>query len=84
MDKLDTEPWEAVRREMVEEKGLAPEVADRIGTFVQFKGPPKELLAQVSQGFRLKVMRLVGCRDGFAREMAERIGTPRKELFASG
>ena len=47
MDKLDKEPWEAVRREMTEEKGLAAEVADKIGTFVQYKGPPKELLAKV-------------------------------------
>ena len=27
IDKLDKEPWEAVRREMVEEKGLDPEVS---------------------------------------------------------
>ena len=31
-------PWEEVRREMVEEKGLSGEAADRIGEFVQMSG----------------------------------------------
>lgn len=35
MDKLDKMSWEDVRLEMVAEKGLAPEVADRIGDYVQ-------------------------------------------------
>ncbi len=43
VDKLDKTPWELVKKEMVEEKGLQPEVADRIGEFVLFNGPPKEL-----------------------------------------
>ena len=34
IDKLDKEPWEVVRAEMVVEKGLAGEVADKIGEFV--------------------------------------------------
>ena len=38
VDKLDKLPWEEVRREMTEEKGLDPEVADRIGDYVQLKG----------------------------------------------
>ena len=38
VDKLDKSPWEEVRREMIEDKGLAPEVADRIWGFVQRKG----------------------------------------------
>ena len=38
VDKLDKSPWEEVRREMVEEKGLQEEVADRIWGFVQRKG----------------------------------------------
>ncbi|KAK4698114.1 histidyl-tRNA synthetase, partial [Lecanoromycetidae sp. Uapishka_2] len=38
VDKLDKTPWEEVRREMVEEKGLNEEVADEIWTFVQIKG----------------------------------------------
>lgn len=40
VDKLDKEPWEEVKREMVEDKGLKPEVADQIGTFVLQKGEP--------------------------------------------
>lgn len=35
MDKLDKMSWEDVRLEMVAGKGLAPEVADRIGDYVQ-------------------------------------------------
>ena len=38
VDKLDKSPWEAVRKEMVEEKGLAEDVADKIWDFVQLKG----------------------------------------------
>ena len=38
VDKLDKSPWEDVRREMVEEKDLEPEVADRIWGFVQKRG----------------------------------------------
>ncbi|XP_004643336.1 probable histidine--tRNA ligase, mitochondrial [Octodon degus] len=35
MDKLDKISWRDVRHEMVAKKGLAPEVADRIGDYVQ-------------------------------------------------
>ena len=38
VDKLDKSPWEDVRKEMVEEKELAEDVADRIWQFVQKKG----------------------------------------------
>ncbi|NXW54607.1 SYHC protein, partial [Eurystomus gularis] len=38
MDKLDKIPWEEVRSEMVGEKGLSPEAADRIGEYVQLHG----------------------------------------------
>lgn len=31
VDKLDKMPWDDVRKEMVDEKGLMPEVADKIG-----------------------------------------------------
>ncbi len=34
IDKLDKEPWEAVREEMTAEKGLPGPVADKIGEFV--------------------------------------------------
>lgn len=43
VDKLDKEPWEEVKREMVEDKGLKPEVADKIGVFVLQKGNPWDL-----------------------------------------
>lgn len=33
IDKLDKEPWEAVRAEMVEEKGLAPQVCVCLSLF---------------------------------------------------
>uniref|UniRef100_A0A8C3XZB4 histidine--tRNA ligase n=1 Tax=Catharus ustulatus TaxID=91951 RepID=A0A8C3XZB4_CATUS len=38
VDKLDKMPWEEVRSEMVGEKGLSPEAADRIGEYVQLRG----------------------------------------------
>ena len=38
VDKLDKLPWVDVKKEMVEEKGLAPEVADKIGEYVKHKG----------------------------------------------
>jgi len=43
VDKLDKSPWEEVRREMIEDKGLEPEIADKIGTYVVRKGS-KDLL----------------------------------------
>lgn len=38
VDKLDKTPWEEVRKEMIDEKGLAPEKADAIGRYVQLSG----------------------------------------------
>jgi histidyl-tRNA synthetase len=38
VDKLDKLPWEQVKVEMVETKGLDPDVADRIHEYVQLKG----------------------------------------------
>ncbi|ORE09350.1 histidyl-tRNA synthetase [Rhizopus microsporus var. microsporus] len=43
VDKLDKLPWADVKKEMVEEKGLAPVCADRIGEYVKLKGS-RELL----------------------------------------
>ena len=43
VDKLDKSPWEEVRKEMVDEKGLDPAVADKIQTYVLQKGG-RELL----------------------------------------
>ncbi|KAK4185524.1 hypothetical protein QBC35DRAFT_454182 [Podospora australis] len=48
VDKLDKMPWADVRKEMVEEKGLAPEVADKIGKYVVLKGK-RDLLEQLQK-----------------------------------
>ncbi|CAK4713020.1 hypothetical protein LEN26_002566 [Aphanomyces euteiches] len=47
IDKLDKETWENVRSEMVDEKDIPPEVADRIQGFVTLVGSPKALHAQL-------------------------------------
>ena len=47
IDKLDKEPWEAVRFEMTEKKGLPAEVADRIREFVEIRGTPWEVLERL-------------------------------------
>ncbi|KAF2716735.1 histidyl-tRNA synthetase [Polychaeton citri CBS 116435] len=52
VDKLDKSPWEEVRREMTEEKGLDGEVADRIGRYVVRKGS-KDLLETLQQDAEL-------------------------------
>uniref|UniRef100_A0A182QC12 histidine--tRNA ligase n=1 Tax=Anopheles farauti TaxID=69004 RepID=A0A182QC12_9DIPT len=41
VDKLDKTPWEEVRREMIEEKGLAEATVDRIGEYVTLHGGPE-------------------------------------------
>lgn len=38
VDKLDKLPWAEVRKEMVEEKGLEGDIADKIAEFVTLKG----------------------------------------------
>ncbi|KAJ3307217.1 Cytoplasmic and mitochondrial histidine tRNA synthetase [Kappamyces sp. JEL0829] len=38
VDKLDKMPWSDVKKEMVDEKGLDPDVADRIGEYVKLNG----------------------------------------------
>ncbi|TKS71982.1 Histidine--tRNA ligase, cytoplasmic [Collichthys lucidus] len=38
VDKLDKMPWEEVKKEMVNEKGLSEEVADQIGEYVSMQG----------------------------------------------
>ncbi|RKP34147.1 histidyl-tRNA synthetase [Dimargaris cristalligena] len=48
VDKMDKSPWEEVRREMVEDKGLDPAVADRIGTYICLSGG-EDLLAKLQQ-----------------------------------
>ncbi|XP_077518207.1 histidine--tRNA ligase isoform X1 [Amblyomma americanum] len=48
VDKLDKLPWEDVRKEMVLEKGLAEQVADRISQFVVKKGGRELVTALLS------------------------------------
>ncbi|XP_007517566.1 histidine--tRNA ligase, mitochondrial isoform X2 [Erinaceus europaeus] len=52
VDKLDKISWKDVRYEMVAEKGLAPEVADRIGDYAQCHGG-LSLVEQMCQDPRL-------------------------------
>lgn len=64
IDKLDKMPWTDVRHEMVTKKGLAPEVADRIGDYVQCHGGVS-LVEQLFQDPRLSQNKqaLEGLRD---------------------
>ena len=52
VDKLDKMPWNEVRREMVEEKGLEAEVADKIQEFVTLRGG-RDLLEKLRADERL-------------------------------
>lgn len=48
VDKLDKEPWSEVYRELTEDKGLPPSVADAVGALVRLRAPagdPDALLA---------------------------------------
>jgi histidyl-tRNA synthetase len=49
IDKLDKQPFEQIRKEMVDEKGLSLEVADNIGNYVKKSGRPLELLSELKQ-----------------------------------
>lgn len=51
VDKMDKLPWNEVRAEMVEEKGLGAESADQIGDYVKLKAGPghADLLALVDR-----------------------------------
>ena len=53
VDKLDKAPWDEVRKEMTEEKGLESEIADRIWGYVQKKGG-REILDQLRADEKLK------------------------------
>ncbi|KAK3906664.1 hypothetical protein C8A05DRAFT_29413 [Staphylotrichum tortipilum] len=48
VDKLDKLPWADVRKEMVDEKGLSPEAADKIGQYVLLKGQ-RDLLEKLKE-----------------------------------
>ncbi|EMC94977.1 hypothetical protein BAUCODRAFT_72563 [Baudoinia panamericana UAMH 10762] len=58
VDKLDKSPWSEVRREMTEEKGLDPEVADRIGEYVVLSGG-KDLLERSQKDEKLSARGLL-------------------------
>ncbi|XP_033112058.1 histidine--tRNA ligase, cytoplasmic-like isoform X2 [Anneissia japonica] len=53
VDKLDKTLWEEVRCEMIKEKGLDPETADKIGDFVKLRGG-SELVEQLCEDEVLK------------------------------
>ena len=44
VDKLDKEPWEKVREELIVMKGLTSDMTDKLEKFVKLVGKPKELL----------------------------------------
>lgn len=52
VDKLDKQPWDEVRKEMTEEKGLAEDIADRIGEYVVLKGQT-DLLSKLQSDEKL-------------------------------
>ncbi|KAI5645155.1 histidyl-tRNA synthetase domain-containing protein [Phthorimaea operculella] len=52
VDKLDKSPWEEVRTEMINEKGVTPEAADRIGEYVRLNGGT-ELVEKLLQDEKL-------------------------------
>ena len=45
IDKLDKEPWEKVKLELITQKGLTEEMTDKLHKFVVFQGKPWDLLA---------------------------------------
>uniref|UniRef100_A0A7N0ZZC4 Histidine--tRNA ligase, cytoplasmic n=1 Tax=Kalanchoe fedtschenkoi TaxID=63787 RepID=A0A7N0ZZC4_KALFE len=49
IDKLDKQTFEQIKKEMVEEKGLTAETADKIGVYVKQRGSPLELLYKLKQ-----------------------------------
>ncbi|GAB9473504.1 Histidine-trna ligase [Globisporangium polare] len=49
IDKLDKEPWENVRREMVDDKGIPEPVADAIQKFVCKVGAPRALHEELTK-----------------------------------
>ena len=53
VDKLDKSPWEAVKREMTEEKGQSEETADKIGEYVKLNGSLKEIHTILSEDAKI-------------------------------
>ncbi|ESW99645.1 hypothetical protein KL918_001421 [Ogataea parapolymorpha] len=48
VDKLDKSPWDAVKKEMCEEKNQPEDVADKIGEYVKINGTLRDVLAKLS------------------------------------
>ncbi|CRK90541.1 CLUMA_CG004245, isoform A, partial [Clunio marinus] len=53
VDKLDKSPWEEVKKEMIDEKGLDEATADRIGEYVRLNGGV-ELVEKLLKDEKLK------------------------------
>jgi histidyl-tRNA synthetase len=49
IDKLDKEPWSKVREELVLQKGVTEEQADKLAVFVQFQGEPFKMLERIEK-----------------------------------
>lgn len=49
VDKLDKTPWEAVKKEITEEKGQTEETADKIGEYVKLNGSLQEIHSTLSK-----------------------------------
>jgi len=47
IDKLDKEPWENVRSELINQKGLTAEMCAKLEKFVQYKGEPWTMLKEL-------------------------------------
>src|SRR3990167_9289060 len=45
IDKLDKEPWDDVKRELIDEKGIDPAAVEKIGQFVLKRGKIDEMVA---------------------------------------
>lgn len=44
IDKLDKEEWSKVRTELIEEKGISEDCANKIGEYVKLNGHPRQVL----------------------------------------
>lgn len=53
VDKLDKLPWEDVKKEMTDEKGLEGDVADRIGEYVKLSGS-RDLLEKLKSDAKMQ------------------------------
>ncbi|KAF6176050.1 hypothetical protein GIB67_000144 [Kingdonia uniflora] len=49
IDKLDKQSFDEIRKEMVEDKGLNAEAADKIGAWVEKRGSPSKILSELKQ-----------------------------------